>query len=78
VVKVRINDVVTGGGIRTRAIVVQQKAGRPVQFEPLEAARARILAWLKQRGGTIDDCVFPSQIDHTTHLSTRQFARLVD
>jgi integrase len=78
VVKVRIGDLVSGGQIRTRAIVVQQKTGRPVQFELLDAARTSILAWLEQRGGTLDEYTFPSRIDHTTHLSTRQYARLVD
>jgi integrase len=78
VVKVRIGDIVSGGRIRTRAIVVQQKTGRPVQFELLEAARTSILAWLEQRGGTLADYAFPSRIDHTTHLSTRQYARLVN
>jgi len=43
-VKVRIGDIVSGGRIRTRAIVVQQKTGRPVQFELLDAARTSILA----------------------------------
>ncbi len=38
----------------------------------------RILAWLERRGGTIDDFVFPSRIDHADHVSTRQYARLVD
>jgi hypothetical protein len=33
VVKVRIGDLVLGGQIRGRAIVVQTKTGRPVQFE---------------------------------------------
>ncbi len=78
VVKTKIGDLVSGGQIRTRAIVVQQKTGRPVQFELLEAARTSMLAWLEQRLGTTDDYVFPSRIDHTTHLSTRQYARLVD
>jgi integrase len=78
VVKVRIGDVVSGGRIRTRAIVVQQKTERPVQFELLEAARTSILAWLEQRGGALDDYAFPSRIDHSTHQSTRQYARLVD
>jgi len=36
VVKVRIGDVVSGGCIRDRAIIVQQKTKRPVQFELLE------------------------------------------
>jgi integrase len=37
-----------------------------------------ILAWLERRGGTIDDFVFPSRTDHADHISTRQYARLVD
>jgi integrase len=78
VVKVRIGDIVSGGRVRTRAIVVQQKTGRPVQFELLEAARTSILDWLEKRGGAPDEHVFPSRIDHTAHLSTRQYARLVD
>jgi hypothetical protein len=54
VVKVRIGDLVSGGQIRSRAIVIQQKTDRPVQFELLEPARGSILAWLERRGGTID------------------------
>lgn len=78
VVKVRIGDLVTGGRVRSRAIVVQQKTGRPVQFELLEPARTSMLAWLEQRGGTLDDYAFPSRTDRADHLSTRQYARLVD
>jgi integrase len=68
VVKVKISDLVSGGRVRTRAIVIQRKTGRPVQFELLEPAR----------GGTLDDFVFPSRIDRADHISTRQYARLVD
>jgi len=78
VVKVRIGDIVSGGEVRTRAIVVQQKTGRPVQFELLEPARASIMAWLERREGTLDEYVFPSRTEHAKHLSTRQYARLVD
>jgi site-specific recombinase XerC len=74
----KIGDIVSGGQIRTRAIVMQQKTSRPVQFELLPDARASLLAWLERRGGTVDDFVFPSRVDHTGHLSTRQYARLVD
>ena len=77
-VKMKIGDLVLGDRVRSRAIVVQQKTGRPVQFELLDSARGSILAWLERRGGTIDDFVFPSRIDHTRHISTRQYARLVD
>ncbi|HEY7764366.1 MAG TPA: tyrosine-type recombinase/integrase [Aestuariivirgaceae bacterium] len=77
-VKIRIADLVSGGRVRSRAIVVQRKTGRSVQFELLEPARASILAWLDCRGGSLTDFAFPSRIDHTAHISTRQYARLVD
>ncbi len=78
IVKIRIGDPVSGGQVRCRAIVVQRKTGRPVQFELREPGRARILSWLKCRGGTPDDFAFPSRINHAAHISTRQYARLVD
>jgi integrase len=77
-VRIKIGDIVSGGQIRSRAIVIQQKTGRPVQFELLPDARASLLAWLERRGGTVDDYVFPSRVDRNWHLSTRQYARLVD
>lgn len=77
-VKLKIGTLVTGHDIRTRAMVVQQKTGRPVQFEITTEVRASLLAWLQRRGGTVDDYAFPSRVDHTDHLSTRQYARLVD
>lgn len=77
-VRLSIGDVVAGSDIRTRAIVVQKKTGRPVQFELTADVRASLLAWLERRGGAVGDYVFPSRVDHTTHMSTRQYARLVD
>ena len=77
-VKIRIGDLVTGGELRTRAMVIQQKTGRPVQFEIMSDARGSLLAWLERRGGSIEDYAFPSRIDHSAHMSTRQYARLVD
>lgn len=42
-VRMKIGDIVSGGQIRTRAIVMQQKTGRPVQFELLpDAITARV------------------------------------
>ncbi len=77
-VKIKIGDLVSGPEIRTRAIVMQQKTGRPVQFELTADVRASLVAWLERRGGTVHDYAFPSRIDHAGHLSTRQYARLVD
>ena len=78
VVKVKISDLVSGGRVRSRAIVIQQKTGRPVQFELPEPTRSSMLAWLERRGGTLDEFVFPSRTDRADHISTRQYARLVD
>ena len=77
-VKIRISDIVCDRKIRTRATVVQQKTGRPVQFELMTDARASLLKWLELRGGSLEDFAFPSRTDHAAHVSTRQYARLVD
>ncbi|MBC7150935.1 MAG: tyrosine-type recombinase/integrase [Rhizobium sp.] len=77
-VKLKIGTLVTGHEIRTRSMVVQQRTGRPVQFEITTEVRANLLAWLPRRGGTVDDYAFPSRVDLADHLSTLQYARLVD
>lgn len=77
VVGIRIGDVVSGGRVRDRAIIVQQKTKRPVQFELMDTARKTMRAWLERRGGSLDSYVFPSRNDYMAHLSTRQYARLV-
>jgi integrase len=41
-------------------------------------ARGSILAWFERRDGTLDEFAFSSRIDHTDHISTRQYARLVE
>lgn len=78
IVRMQIGHVTSRGWIKSRAIVVQQKTGMPVQFELLGPAGLRLLAWLERRGGSLDDYVFPSRVDQTNHISTRQYARLVD
>lgn len=77
-VKIRISDIVCDRQIRTRATVVQQKTGRPVQFELMTDARASLLKWLELRGESLEDFALPSRTDRAAHISTRQYARLVD
>ena len=77
-VKIKIGDLVAGDDVRTRAMVIQQKTGRPVQFELTSDVRASLLAWFERRGGSLNEHAFPSRIDRTHHMSTRQYARLVD
>jgi integrase len=78
IVKLKIVELVSGGRVSSRATTIQRKAGRPVQFELLEPARISLLAWLECRGGAHDEFAFPSRADHAAHISTRQYARLVD
>ncbi|WP_127144077.1 tyrosine-type recombinase/integrase [Pelagibacterium montanilacus] len=77
-VKIKTGDLVMGPEIRTRAMVVQQKTGRLVQFELTSDVRASLLTWLERRVGSVGDFAFPSRVDHDHHMSTRQYARLVD
>ncbi len=77
-VKMKIGSLVSGSAIRNRSMAIQQKTGRPVQFEITADTRASLLAWLERRGGSIDDFAFPSRVNPDGHLSTRQYARLVD
>jgi hypothetical protein len=42
-------------GFHDRAIVIQRKISRPVQFETMSEARESLKAWLDQRDGTISE-----------------------
>lgn len=60
VVGLKVADVTAGNSIRRRGIVVQQKTGRPVQFEITEQARQSISRWLQKRWSSEQDWLFPS------------------
>ena len=77
VVALRLPDIVAAGALRRRAIVIQQKTGRPVQFEITEQARRSVADWLKVRPGEPNGWLFPSRLVPGAHLSTRQYIRLV-
>jgi integrase len=76
-VKLRIRDVTHGERIASRAIVMQQKTQRPVQFEISEQTRDALAVWIRCRGLKGDDFLFPSRLRASPHLSTRQYARIV-
>ena len=77
-VRLRVSDLLSPGGVRRRVVILQRKTGRPVQFEVTEQARRSIRAWLESKGLGFDDWLFPSRMKRGWHLSTRQYARLVD
>jgi hypothetical protein len=68
-VKVKIGDLMLSPRVRARAIVVQEKTGKPVQFELMHDARASLLTWLERRGGMLGDYVFPSSARGSTQGS---------
>jgi site-specific recombinase XerC len=76
-VRLQLNDVFDGGRVRDRAVVVQKKTGRPVQFELSEQTRLSIQEWLDGRGAANISSLFPSCLAKRPHISTRQHARIV-
>jgi integrase len=77
-VALRVSDVAVAGSIRDRAVIVQQKTGRPVQFELTEQTREAIQEWITQRVLRDSGYLFPSRVHDCPHLSTRQYARIVN
>jgi len=76
-VALRISDVATGGSIKERAMIVQKKTCRPVQFELTEQTRGAVHAWITHRALGDEGYLFPSRVHACPHLSTRQYARIV-
>ena len=77
-VKLKVRDISHGDRISSRAIVMQQKTERPVQFEITEQTRKSIAEWLQLATLRSDSFLFPSRIHESPHLSTRQYARIVN
>ncbi|MEL7615267.1 tyrosine-type recombinase/integrase [Vreelandella titanicae] len=76
-VNLRVRDIAHGTCISPRAIVMQQKTHRPVQFEITEQTRIAIMDWIQLAQLRNEDFFFPSRINSAKHLSTRQYARIV-
>jgi integrase len=77
-VHLRVEDVMQGDQVRTRALISQRKTGAPVQFEITEQARAAVAAWVRGKDIKGSDWLFPSRVDLTRSMTTRQYGRLVD
>jgi len=77
-VKLRVRDICHGDRIAPRAIVMQQKTSRPVQFEITEQTRTAVADWMKLRNLHSEDFLFPSRVQKSLHLGTRQYARIVN
>ena len=70
-VKLRVRDVGQSERIVARAIILQQKTQRPVQFEITSSTRDAVGAWIKQAQLRSESYLFPSRLHASEHLSTR-------
>jgi len=77
-VRLRVRDVCHGDRVAARAIVLQQKTQRPVQFEITAATREALQSWINRAGLKSENFLFPSRVGKSPHLGTRQYARIVD
>ena len=73
----RVRDIAHEDHVNSRAMVMQRKTRRSVQFEITEVSRDALLAWARAAGLHGSDYVFPSRSRRSLHLSTRQYARLL-
>jgi integrase len=76
--KIKLSDITSGSRICKRAMISQKKTGRPVRFEITARTRKSIRVWVDRAGHSKDDYLFPSRISGSSHLSTRQYSRIVD
>jgi site-specific recombinase XerD len=76
-VQLKVKDIANGNLIQSRAMVIQQKTDRPVQFEITKATREALANHIKRMCLRATDYLFQSRKDRANHLSTRQYHRIV-
>jgi len=76
-VRLKVGDVAAGGEVKNRAVIVQKKTGTPVQFEITEQTRRAVAELIRRDHVGPADHLFRSRLSMSEHLSTRQYARIV-
>lgn len=77
-VKLTVKDVSLGDEIKTRSIVLQQKTKQPVKFEITPKTQKALSAWIAKAQVRSMDYLFPSCVRLGYHLSTQQYANIVN
>lgn len=77
-VELHVRDITQGNQISSRAIIMQRKTHRPVQFEITEQTRDAVAAWISKAQLKPEQFLFPSRIHESPHISTRQYAKIVE
>lgn len=73
----KVADVFIKGQVKDRASIVQSKTQKPVQFEITETTRDSLTEWISHPGMVGCPYLFPSRFHDSSHISTRQYARIV-
>ena len=74
----RVSDVMVGDRIGPRAMIMQRKTQRRVQFEITTRTREAVTDWIQTAELSASSYLFPSQLHNSLHLSTRQYSRMVE
>lgn len=77
-VRIKVSDISNAGIVSARAMVLQKKTNRAVQFEITEQTRKAISKWITFAQLSSSSYLFPSRLEACPYLSTRQYARIVD
>ena len=77
-VRLRVRDICHGERVSTRAMVMQQKTSRPIQFEITPPTRDAVTAWIKEAKLVNDDFLFLNRVHDSPHLGTRQYVRILN
>jgi integrase len=77
-VTLKVRDICHRDEVANRAMVMQHKTQRPVQFEITLATREAVQKWIMQGGPRSEDLLFPSRIRDSPHLGTRPYARILE
>lgn len=77
-VALKVEEAAPNGIPKQRAVITQQKTGRPVHFELTEQTWEAISRWMLKRGLKDGDPLFPSRNRGSSLLSTRQYSKIVD
>ncbi len=70
-VRLRVCDMAQGDRVASRAIVMQRKTQRAVQFKITEQTREAVATWIAKDKLRSDQFLFPSRITTSPHISTR-------
>ena len=71
-------DIAHGKNIQSRAMLIQQKTGTPVQFEITKKTRSALQKWISFKSLRSGDYLFGSRVIDNHHLTTRQYPRIVN